>query len=109
MRMTHLWTQAPNLNGASDKTVAVIKFESLSGEPIAAYMTYAMHPVNGYLSEVVSADFCGAASRYVEQAFDDKLVAVSRRARRAIRIRSTCAPAPMSWRRAAASRSPATC
>ena len=73
---THLWTQAPNLNGLSDKTVAVIKFESLEGEPIAVYMTYAMHPVNGFLSDIISADFCGAASRHVEQAYDDRIVAV---------------------------------
>lgn len=73
---THLWTQAPNLNGPSDKTVAVIKFESLEGEPIAVYMTYAMHPVNGFLSEIISADFCGAASRHVEQAYGDRIVAV---------------------------------
>ena len=32
-RETHRWTQAPNLNGPSDKTVAVLKFETLSGEP----------------------------------------------------------------------------
>jgi len=73
---SHLWTQAPNLNGPSDKTVAVIKFESLEGEPIAVYMTYAMHPVNGFLTEVISADFCGAASRHVEQAYGDRVVAV---------------------------------
>jgi neutral ceramidase len=73
---THLWTQAPNLNGESDKTVAVIKFESLEGKPIAVYMTYAMHPVNGFLSDIISADFCGAASRHVEQAYGDRIVAV---------------------------------
>jgi hypothetical protein len=73
---THLWTQAPNLNGASDKTVAVIKFESLGGEMIAAYFTYAMHPVNGFLTDITSADFCGAASRHIEQAYGDKAVAV---------------------------------
>jgi neutral ceramidase len=73
---THLWTQAPNLDGPSDKTVAVIKFESLEGEPIAVYMTYAMHPVNGFLSDIISADFCGAASRHVEQAYGDRIVAV---------------------------------
>ena len=73
---THLWTQAPNLNGPSDKTVAAIKFESLEGEPIAVYMTYAMHPVNGFLSDITSADFCGAASRHVEQAYGDRVVAV---------------------------------
>jgi neutral ceramidase len=74
--VTHLWTQAPNLEGESDKTVGVIKFESLAGEPIAVYMTYAMHPVNGFLSEIISADFCGAASRHVEQAYGDRVVAV---------------------------------
>jgi neutral ceramidase len=73
---THLWTQAPNLNGASDKTVAVLKFESLGGEMIAAYFTYAMHPVNGFLTDITSADYCGAASRHIEQAYGDKTVAV---------------------------------
>jgi neutral ceramidase len=73
---THLWTQAPNLEGSSDKTVAVVEFLAPNGEPIAAYMDYAMHPVSGFLTGVTSADFAGAASRYVEQAFDDKMVAV---------------------------------
>src|SRR5260370_19646900 len=73
---THLWTQAPNLDGPSDKTVAVVEFLAPSGQPIAAYMDYAMHPVNGFLAGITSADFPGAASRYVEQAFDDKMVAV---------------------------------
>ncbi len=73
---THLWTQAANLDGPSDKTLAVVKFSSPSGEPIAAYVNYAMHPVNGYLVGITSADFPGAACRYVEQAFDDKMVMV---------------------------------
>ena len=73
---THLWTQGPNLNGSSDKTVAVIKFETPQGQPIAAYIDYAMHPVNGYLAGFTSADFAGATSRYVEQAYGDKMVAV---------------------------------
>jgi neutral ceramidase len=73
---THLWTQAPNLDGPSDKTVAVVEFLAASGQPIAVYMDYAMHPVNGFLAGLTSADFAGAASRYVEQAFDDRTVAV---------------------------------
>jgi hypothetical protein len=73
---THLWTQAPNLNAYSDKTVGVLKFESPAGQPIAVYVNYAMHPVNGYLSGFTSADFAGAMSRYVEQAYDDRMVAV---------------------------------
>ena len=73
---TRRWTQAPNLDGPSDKTVAVLKFEVPTGEPIAVYMTYAMHPVNGFLAGFTSADFPGAACRYIEQAYDDKVVAV---------------------------------
>ena len=73
---THFWTQAPNLDAPSDKTVSVVEFLASSGEPIAVYMDYPMHPVNGFLAGFTSADFAGAASRYVEQAFGDKAVAV---------------------------------
>jgi len=73
---THLWTQAPNLDGPSDKTLAVVKFTTPTGEPIAAYVNYAMHPINGYLVGITSADFPGAACRYVEQAFDDTMVMI---------------------------------
>jgi neutral ceramidase len=73
---THLWTQAPNLDGPSDKTVAVVEFLAPNGAPLAVYMDYAMHPVNGFLAGFTSADFAGAATRYVEQAFQDKPVAV---------------------------------
>ncbi len=74
--VTHLWTQASNLLAASDKTVAVLKFETLAGAPIAVYVNYAMHPVNGYLSNFVSADFAGAMCRYVEESYEDKPVVV---------------------------------
>jgi hypothetical protein len=71
---TRKWVQAPNLDGWSDKTVDVIKFEKPSGEPIAVYMSYAMHPINAFAQGVFSADFPGAASRYVEKAFGDNIV-----------------------------------
>lgn len=71
---THLWTQAPNLMAPSDKTVAVLKFETLAGQPIAVYVNYAMHPINAYLVQFVNADFAGAMSRYVEQAYGDNVV-----------------------------------
>src|SRR5258707_1313629 len=73
---TRTWTQAANLDAPWDKTVAVVTFTAPSGEPIAAYANYAMHPVNGYLVGITSADFPGAASRYVEQQFDDQMVLV---------------------------------
>jgi hypothetical protein len=71
---THLWTQAPNLDAPSDKTVAVVKFETPTGQPIAVYVNYAMHPINGYLVGFTSADFPGAMCRYVEQQYGDKIV-----------------------------------
>ena len=43
---------------------------------MAAYIDYAMHPVNGWLAGFTSADFAGATSRYVEQAYGDKMVAI---------------------------------
>jgi hypothetical protein len=73
---THLWTQAPNLNAYSDKTVNVLKVVKPTGEPIAVYVNYAMHPIDGYLLGFITADFPGAMCRYVEQAFNDKAVVI---------------------------------
>ena len=72
---TRLWTQDANSTAPSDKTVAVLKFETPAGEPIAFYFNYAMHPVNLYLGGITSADYPGAACRYIEQIYDDKVVA----------------------------------
>jgi len=99
---THLWTQAPNLEGASDKTVAVIEFLAANGEPIAIYMDYAMHPVNGFLAGITSADFAGAASRYVEQALTTRRSQSSRKVRAATRTRFTCVLGRTRWHRAVA-------
>ena len=44
-RKTNKWWEGPNYDGPSDKTVAVIKFETTSGEPIALYYNYACHAV----------------------------------------------------------------
>lgn len=71
---TRKWIQYSNLEGLSDKTVAVLTFEKPTGEPIAVYVNYAMHPINGYVLNIVSADFPGAMSRYVEKAFGDKII-----------------------------------
>jgi len=73
---TSRWTQAANLKASSDKTVGVLSFVKPDGQPIAAYVNYAMHPVNGYLSGVVTGDFSDATSRHVEQAFGDEMVTV---------------------------------
>lgn len=75
-KKTKLWTQAPNPDGPSDKTLAVLAFYDESGQPIAGYMNYAMHPINGYLSGFISGDFSGAASAHVEKAFGDDMIMV---------------------------------
>ena len=73
---TGRWWEGPNRGGPSDKTVAVLKFESLSGEPIAVYYNYAVHAVIAGQLDQVSADIPGAASTYVEDSFDGRVVAV---------------------------------
>lgn len=70
------WRQEPNPEGSSDKTLAVVEFIGEDHVPIAVFLNYAMHPVNFYLSGVISADFPGEASRYVEELFDNRTVAV---------------------------------
>ena len=74
--VTRRWWEGPNYEGPSDKTVAVVKFETLTGEPIAVYYNYAMHAVALGQLDQVSADAPGAASKYIEDSFDDKIVAV---------------------------------
>jgi neutral ceramidase len=73
---TRRWWEGPNYEGPSDKTVAVIKFESLSGEPLAVYYNYAMHGVAAGQLDLVSGDAPGTTSKYIEDSFDDKIVAV---------------------------------
>ena len=73
---THRWWEGANYSGLSDKTVAVIKFESLNGDPIAVYYNYAMHAVINGVLDLVSGDVPGAASRYIESHFSDRVVAL---------------------------------
>src|SRR5688572_16260853 len=74
--VTHRWWEGPNREGPSDKTVAVLKFESVSGAPIAVYYNYAVHAVIAGQLDQVSADIPGAASNYVEDSFDGRVVAL---------------------------------
>lgn len=73
---TRRWWEGPNRDGPSDKTVAIIKLESLTGEPIAVYYNYAMHAVVAGQLDLVSGDVPGTASRYIEDSFDDRIVAL---------------------------------
>ena len=73
---THRWWEGPNYDGPSDKTVAVIAFESLEGDPIAVYYNYAMHGVTVGQLDLISGDAPGTTSRYIEDSFDGKVVAL---------------------------------
>jgi len=73
---TRRWREEPNYDGPSDKTVAVVKIESMSGQPIAVYYNYAVHPVLVGQLDMISADIPGAVSRYIEDSLDDKIIAL---------------------------------
>ena len=69
------WWEGPDYDGKSDKTVAVIYFESLAGKPIATYFNYAMHAVISGNTDKVSADFPGEAETYIESRYGPDFVA----------------------------------
>jgi hypothetical protein len=73
---THRWWEGPNTDGDSDKTVAVIRFESTSGKPIAVYTNYAVHAVITGTLDLVSGDIPGATSRYIEESLGGDAVAL---------------------------------
>jgi hypothetical protein len=73
---TGKWWEGPNREGPSDKTVAVLKFETLNGESLAVYYNYAVHGVIAGQLDEISGDIPGASSRYVEDAFGGSVVAV---------------------------------
>ncbi|WP_422057186.1 neutral/alkaline non-lysosomal ceramidase N-terminal domain-containing protein [Sphingomonas sp.] len=70
------WWEGPNYEGVSDKTVAVVRFETLEGAPIAVYFNYGVHAVLTGNLDLVSADLPGAASNYIEQSLGGDAVAV---------------------------------
>jgi neutral ceramidase len=66
----------------SDKTVYVVKFENVSGEPIAFFVNYALMPIvhttgsyNGGDSRL-GGDVPGATSQYAEKALGEKAVVI---------------------------------
>ncbi|MDQ3347272.1 MAG: neutral/alkaline non-lysosomal ceramidase N-terminal domain-containing protein [Acidobacteriota bacterium] len=69
------WMLGNNPDGVSDKTVAVIKFETMAGEPIAIVSNYAVHgTVLGPGNLQISADLPGAVSRVVEKHYGERVV-----------------------------------
>jgi hypothetical protein len=70
------WWEGPNYDGQSDKTVAVITFKNLKGDPIAVYYNYAMHAVAAGQLDMVCGDAPSATSNYIEDSYDDAVVAL---------------------------------
>ncbi len=73
---TGRWGEGPNYAGPSDKTVAVVAFETLAGAPIAVYYNYAVHGVIAGQLDEISGDIPGASSRYIEESLGNDVVAV---------------------------------
>jgi neutral ceramidase len=70
------WGLGVNPEGPSDKTVGVVRFENASGEPIALLINYAVHGTSlGPENYEISADLPGAVEQFVEQHFNNKVVA----------------------------------
>lgn len=68
------WGLGRNPDGPSDKTVSVVKFEDLSGKPIAFFINYAVHAViMGPENLQITGDLPGATSRFVERYYAGKL------------------------------------
>jgi neutral ceramidase len=62
------WWLGYNDEGPSDKTVTVLRFEDLTGKPIAFWINYPVHAVvMGPDNYQITGDLAGATSRFVEQ------------------------------------------
>jgi hypothetical protein len=67
------WWLGFNEDGPSDKTVAVLRFDDLTGKPIAMLINYPVHAVvMGPDNYQVTGDLAGATSRFVEQHYQGK-------------------------------------
>jgi hypothetical protein len=87
------WWLGYNPEGPSDKTVTVMRFDALSGKPIAVFINYPVHVVvMGPENYQISGDLAGATSRYVENYYRRKPEDTPRSdAGPAIRLRSEAA------------------
>jgi len=67
------WRLGYDPEGPSDKTVTVIRFNALSGKPIALLINYAVHAVvMGDENYQITGDLAGATSRFVENYYTGK-------------------------------------
>ncbi|HTR95447.1 MAG TPA: neutral/alkaline non-lysosomal ceramidase N-terminal domain-containing protein [Trebonia sp.] len=70
------WRLGYNTQAPSDKTVWVVRFETLDGTPIAVVVNYAVHSTVTLGTGEISGDLAGAATRHVERYLGDDVVAL---------------------------------
>ena len=71
------WKTGRNPTRPSDKTVWILRFDSSSGEPIAYFVNYGVHALTlGPDNTLVTGDFPGATSRFIESYYNDKVVSL---------------------------------
>ncbi len=71
------WGLGVNPEGPSDKTVGVIRIESVSGDLIGLVINYSVHgTVMGPRNYEITGDLPGVTARYVEEHFGDRVVAL---------------------------------
>lgn len=76
------WWLGSNETGPSDKSVLVLRFETLLGDPIALLFSYGVQPSvmdeppNPDSDRMVTADLAGAASRFLEKQYGGSVTAL---------------------------------
>jgi hypothetical protein len=71
------WKTGRNPARPSDKTVWVLRFDNAAGEPLALMVNYGVHAlVLGPDNTLVTGDFPGSTSRFIESYYQDKVVAL---------------------------------
>lgn len=71
------WKTGRNPARPSDKTVWVLRFDTLAGEPLAYFVNYGVHGLMlGPDNDQITGDLPGATSRFIESYHQDKVVAL---------------------------------
>jgi hypothetical protein len=70
------WSLGYSPDRQSDKTVWVLRFDSMRGEPIAVLFNYAVHSTVTFGTAILNGDLGGEGERIVEQKLGGKVVAL---------------------------------
>ncbi len=71
------WKTGRNPTRPSDKTVWVLRFDTLAGEPLAFFVNFGVHGLMlGPDNDLITGDLPGSTSRFIESYYQDKVVAL---------------------------------